>query len=599
MAFRNTILAAALLVGTSMAGAQTRFVTFGDSLSDNGNLFAITGARPTGPYAAGTFSNGPVWITQIAGPQAGFTGGATPAGSLNFAFGGSRTDTLATPGPGTATQVGAFFAGGGRFAPTDVATMWAGANDIFQGLPVAAATPATAQATMQAIATSAAGNVAGQVGQLAAAGARTIVVVNLPDFSGLPQFIAAGGATQQLAGFSSSTFNSVLQTALANAAAANPNTRILQVNASSLFQAVTANPAAFGFSNVTQACVLLASCAGFAFFDGVHPTTAGHALIAQTVTQFLNAPERALAAAAITEIGLSSRRSAAYRALERLAGYQPRTGVTDIYVSLIGDHANHASRGAAPGYHVTTGGVELGIIRHVSPTFSLAGAFSVQTGSASTRGLGNRLEFNPTSFNADLLARWLSGPVYVQGSLGASASRTSEISRTLGFGGLENKASTTGRAFSAMIEAGYNHAIGGFTLTPSARFGYLYAGTDGFSEAGVVAPIRYSARNVATFVAAAEIKGTFKVSDMLSAHALIGYELYFGQSNQQFRGAIVGSPGSDFARRVGRLESPGVTFGAGLTGAIGPVPVTAEYRGSVDADGRTRHRGTISARIGF
>jgi outer membrane lipase/esterase len=68
VSIRNKLLAALLLAGTSTANAQTRFVTFGGSLSDNGNLFAITGALPNGPYASRTFSNGPVWITQIAGP---------------------------------------------------------------------------------------------------------------------------------------------------------------------------------------------------------------------------------------------------------------------------------------------------------------------------------------------------------------------------------------------------------------------------------------------------------------------------------------------------------------------------------------------------
>ena len=54
--FRNvalaTVAAGALM---SAAGAQTitnRIVSFGDSLTDNGNAFALVGAQPGGPYAA-------------------------------------------------------------------------------------------------------------------------------------------------------------------------------------------------------------------------------------------------------------------------------------------------------------------------------------------------------------------------------------------------------------------------------------------------------------------------------------------------------------------------------------------------------------------
>jgi phospholipase/lecithinase/hemolysin len=47
---------------------------------------------------------------------------------------------------------------------------------------------------------------------------------------------------------------------------------------------VLSDPQAFGFTNITEACVdnlqdLLAGCPGFLFFDAVHPTTAAHALL--------------------------------------------------------------------------------------------------------------------------------------------------------------------------------------------------------------------------------------------------------------------------------------------------------------------------------
>ena len=48
-------------------GVITNVVTFGDSVSDNGNTFRLTlGRIPPPPYYKGRFSNGPVWVEYLA-----------------------------------------------------------------------------------------------------------------------------------------------------------------------------------------------------------------------------------------------------------------------------------------------------------------------------------------------------------------------------------------------------------------------------------------------------------------------------------------------------------------------------------------------------
>lgn len=587
---------------SSLAQAQTRWITFGDSLSDNGNLFAVSGQPPV-PYFNGRFSNGPVWIESLAGPQSRWTGGLTPTGSLNFAFGGSRTDSIMTPGPGTVTQVGAFFAGGGKIAATDIVTIWAGANNLLQGISVPANQNTTA---MGGIATTAATDVVAQVGQLAAAGARTIVVPNLPDLGAAPAFNTSPASP--LATFAASTYNATLAAGLANIAAANPNTRILQVNISGLFGAVISNPGAFGFSNVTTQCLTNVACVtanqatqnNNLFWDGVHPTAAGHAVVAQVMTQYLNAPERALAAGAISEITLGDRRAGAYRALERLADFKPQADKTDIYISIIGDQASIGSRGGAPGYSVAAGGLAFGIVRHLSSETSLGVAFSAKTGEASSSAYGNKVTMTPTSFTADIMARWAGGTgAFVQGALGTSVTRISEFERTMNIGSLTNRGETMGYGFSAIVQAGYDLRMGTVTLTPSAKIGYLSGSMQAFKESGAIAPISYSGRLVSTFMAAVELKAQVALSATASAHALIGYEAYFGQSGETLKASLADSPGSGFSRKAGKVESPGFLFGLGLSGMIGSVQTTAEYRGAVSGNGRTQHRGTLSARIGF
>ena len=78
------------------AEAQTydRLVVFGDSLSDNGNLFLISGGtQPPSPPYARRFSNGPTFVELLGFNAANFNGSVT--GSINYAFGGSRTDASA------------------------------------------------------------------------------------------------------------------------------------------------------------------------------------------------------------------------------------------------------------------------------------------------------------------------------------------------------------------------------------------------------------------------------------------------------------------------------------------------------------------------
>ena len=120
---RRAVLSAALLAASIIgdaARAADRYLVFGDSLSDSGNLYRTIGAPPA-PYYAGHFSNGPTWFEQIAGtPLNYYTFAGGGAGNVDFAFGGARTDAglYSTGLPsilplGVQSQIAAYFARGG------------------------------------------------------------------------------------------------------------------------------------------------------------------------------------------------------------------------------------------------------------------------------------------------------------------------------------------------------------------------------------------------------------------------------------------------------------------------------------------------------
>ncbi|HAJ03252.1 MAG TPA: autotransporter domain-containing esterase, partial [Brevundimonas sp.] len=135
-----TLAAGAALAGAANAQSYDRLVVFGDSLSDNGNLFLLSGGtQPPAPfYFQGRFSTGPVFVELLGFSLGRFAAGDSNAGSINYAFGGARTDLSGFP-PGMRTQLNAYLGGGGTFDSNDLVSILGGANNIFQGLPAAGA----------------------------------------------------------------------------------------------------------------------------------------------------------------------------------------------------------------------------------------------------------------------------------------------------------------------------------------------------------------------------------------------------------------------------------------------------------------------------
>lgn len=90
--------AAGLLLAPAGASAFSGLYVFGDSLSDNGHLYALTGGFPPDPpYHQGRFSNGPVAVEHLA------TGlGLSGVQFHNMAIVGARTGTYGSAAPTSA-----------------------------------------------------------------------------------------------------------------------------------------------------------------------------------------------------------------------------------------------------------------------------------------------------------------------------------------------------------------------------------------------------------------------------------------------------------------------------------------------------------------
>lgn len=298
----RSALAAALALAAAPALAQTfsQTVFFGDSLTDAG-AFRPGLVQVGGPSAAvlGRFTTNPglVWAEYLA-DYYGTDATAANQGGTNYAVGGARGGVDGTspfgPIPSVSTQVSSYLAANGGSADADALyTVWVGANDIF-----AVAAGAPAQSTFA----TAIGAQVTSIGALQAAGARYILVPTIPDTGLTPAARAQGPAAQAALTQLAVTYNASLFGSLSAA-----GIRVIPLNTFALFQEVVADPAAFGFSNITgtacqpqiTASSLTCNPANFVsptapdtylFADGVHPTSRTHAILSDFALSVLEGP---------------------------------------------------------------------------------------------------------------------------------------------------------------------------------------------------------------------------------------------------------------------------------------------------------------------
>lgn len=317
----SLVFAACMLAAPQLALAQARFdslVIFGTSLSDPGNAFALLGGTntppdysvdplliPDRPYARGGhhFSNGATWAEQFARSR-GLASNARPAfansgaKAANYAIGGARATSTGTGGD-LPEQVAAFLNDRGGAAPSgSLYVVEMGGNDLRDAMRAFAdaggggAGFAAAQAVIQG----ALGSITGHILALHAAGARSFLLWNAPNLGLTPAIQAADAVspgTAFLASVLSSGFNAGLQgSVLPFLASQGIEVRLLDIFGT--MQAVVADPTAFGLTNATNACITPQTapyhCQEFRdylFWDGIHPTTAAHAIIAQVAAAAL------------------------------------------------------------------------------------------------------------------------------------------------------------------------------------------------------------------------------------------------------------------------------------------------------------------------
>ena len=261
----------------AQATTYSDVIVYGDSLSDNGNLYAATGGLvPQAPYYNGRFSNGPVaveYLSQSLGvPLLDFAFGGATTGVGNEGDNGTQTSLGLLGLPGMLTQLaGSASKVPAGLIPSSLFVVWGGANDFETGGSVA-----TAVSDIDRI-----------VATLEGEGATHVLVPGLPNLGLTPEFYNNAAATSF-----STAFDQALQASLPAGAT--------YFDTFAALNAIVGNPSQYGFTNATGACYPgdfttpgLTPCSNpnqYVFWDSIHPTTAADAVLAQEFLAVVNGP---------------------------------------------------------------------------------------------------------------------------------------------------------------------------------------------------------------------------------------------------------------------------------------------------------------------
>lgn len=489
---RCATLVAALAAAFSAAPASAQFsnvILFGDSLTDAGSF------RPVLPPGTGKFTTnpGPVYA-EILGQRYGFS--ITPAnqGGTDYAEGGARVTLLPgvpdSPPTGTATpittQIQRFLAKGPA-DPNALYTVWGGANDLFVQLAAAGGgtiTPAEAQANVATAAT----DLVRQVATLHAGGAKYIIVINLPDIGKTPSGAASGqvGTVSALSGFYNSTLDAGLN---------QLHIDVIKVNLFGLFNEVIASPSTFGFTNVTTPACTVASllCTSstlvapnapqtFLFADGVHPTTAGHALIADYLASILRAPQQAsLLVQAPLQVEQSNFRAIDARMTSAINA--PRAP-SKFEAYAVYDYGNNDRNGDFGGGDNQSNSIVVGGDMKLSEHLLAGIAFGYTEDKASLGSNAGGFKLNEATGTA--YVGYGQGPWYVGATLGGGDLDYRNIRRSFGLAASNRTESGDTRGTHVMARAmgGYWFSYRDWLHGPFARLTYQEARVYEWSETG-------------------------------------------------------------------------------------------------------------------
>jgi outer membrane lipase/esterase len=595
MAFRCSLLAAAVsfAAATTFSGAASAqfnsIIVFGDSLSDGGTYGAKFTTNPAN-----------VWVELLAA-RLGLTLKPWTQGGLNYAQGGQRvalspgiTPEGAPDRPVAAQITQHLAANGGKIAPGALVTLWAGANDFFVGFDAFGRGQLTAE-QLQAAITKAGQDLVVQVARLRAAGAQTILVVNLPDIGSTPSGAAAGPARASLTALSG-LYNTIVNEGLKQVGG-----NVIAINSFGLVNEVIANPALYGFTNVTTPACTTASAIQctpatlrapnadktWLFADSVHPTAAGHAALEGVVAATIMAPA---AMSLLPEAALNGSRAQgrALDARQRMAGSSGH----GVFVTLDAGRAEVAN-----GVDMNASSLVIGADRKFG-NLTAGMAFGYHKSEGDLFGAGS---FDLGQPMVSAFAGASLGSGYVNAAVSLGDLRYRDITRLIAIGTATRAevSRATGAQQLLSLGGGAWLGTGAWNHGPFARLDFSKVTVKAFAESGTSSSAMSFSKQRRTQLLGAlgyQVQGTM---GGFSPFARIAYERDFEANPSVVRARTVSMAGSEFTLPGAKPNEKQVLAEAGVTARMGRAEVGLSLQGGFARDEGDYFAGNLSVRVPF
>ena len=603
----RTVLAAAVALATAPAFAQnfSQTVFFGDSLTDAG-YFRPALVAANGPSAAilGRFTTNPglVWAEEVADY---YGGGAAPfnQGGTNYAIGGAMVSTDRTGlSPSTPTlslkpqTSRSLTATGPRADSGALYTVWGGANDLFAATAAAQTSPAQAQAIVTAAVTGQVANVM----TLQNAGARYILVPNVPDLGITPQYRAQGAPAMALGTSLATSYNNGLFAGLAAAGA-----RVIPLDTFSLLREISANPAPYGITNVTNTACLppTANSIGcnpgtyatpdapqtYAFADGVHPTTKAHQILADYTVSILEAPGQL---AVLPHSAAMVGRSRAER-VGAQASSRPDVDGMRWWVDARADSQRYGGGDNYDGIGPTVSfGIDWASGDLVFGGFAGYGKQNIDWGR-------NRGDFDQTDASLGGYLAWSSGALWVNGQVSYTW-LSYDVDRRVQLGPATrvHTGSPDGSNLSVGAAAGWNFGEGALKHGPVVSLLSQSIDVDGYAENSTEATaLAFGDQTFDSLIGSIGWQVDYTASESLRPYARLTYDHEFEDGDTEAFAQLRSMPGTaPYAVPVGQYDQNYGTMTFGVRTAM--FGLNADIGSSLSLDKKGGHDATLFVSVG-
>ncbi|OGT53950.1 MAG: hypothetical protein A3E84_00450 [Gammaproteobacteria bacterium RIFCSPHIGHO2_12_FULL_42_13] len=249
--FLMALLVSCAALPVANAKAFDKIIAFGDSLSDNGNIFSLTQRAsrvipnmpviPGNPYYEGRFSNGPVWVERLSQ--------LLNAPLDDYAYGGAWAESyyysrqIVPFSLGTQVDFYLVKAELDYNKENHLYVIWMGANDYVGG-----------RSDIEFATTNVVSTIQSNIDWLVYYGAKNIIILNMPNLGLLPEAIFRGPEAAATLSQLAARHNAKLDAMIANLKETYPNVSFIKGDIATNFEDMMNQPEKYHLNNVRDAC---------------------------------------------------------------------------------------------------------------------------------------------------------------------------------------------------------------------------------------------------------------------------------------------------------------------------------------------------------